>query len=194
MARSRLQPLPAFLLALALLGGALAVAYARWTRPMADADRAFRAGQNAAALAGYAAAESRFGRFALTRSLFAAEYANAVYNQLALLYHESKYDAVLEKASNAPSAAAPHLWAGLVLLRQALAERNAEARLLSLSRAEDELKQALQAAPDDWDTKFNYEIAARLAAHLRQPPKKGDDPLRLLRPQPKTPQPARRVG
>ena len=182
------------LLAAAMLGGGTAVAYARWARPLVEADRAFRAGQTQAALDGYGAAERRFGRFAILRSLFADEYASAVYNQLALLYHAGKYDDVLEKASSAPPAAAPHFWSGLVLLNRAMADKTPESRLLGLSRAEDELKQALQAAPDDWDTRFNYEIAARLAAHLRQPPKQGDDPLRLLRPQPKTPQPSRRVG
>ena len=190
----RFRPLPALLLTLALLAGGAAVAYARWARPLADAERALAAGDTRAALDSYAAAERRFSRFAILRTLFPAGYATAVYNQLALLYREGKYDAVLEKASTAPASAAPHFWTGSVLLSRALADKNPESRLLGLSRAEDELKQALQAAPDNWDARVNYEIAARLAAHLRQPPRKGDDTLQLLRPQPRTPQPARKVG
>jgi len=194
MFSARVRPLPAVLLTLALLAGGAAVAYARWARPLVDADRALAAGETSAALEHYGAAERRFSRFAILRSLFATEYSTAVYNQLALLYRDGRYDAVLEKAATAPPSAAPHLWTGLVLLTRALADKNPESRLLGLSRAEDELKQALQAAPDDWDARYNYEIAARLAAHLRQPPRKGDDSLQLLRPQPRTPQPARKVG
>jgi tetratricopeptide (TPR) repeat protein len=194
MFSARIHPLPAVLLTLALLAGGSAVAYARWARPLVEADEALAAGETRTAIEHYAVAERRFSRFAVLRSLFPGEYATAVYNQLALLYREGEYDAVLEKASTAPPGASPHLWTGLVLLTRALADKNPESRLLGLSRAEDELKQALQAAPDDWDARFNYEIAARLAAHLRQPPRKGDDSLQLLRPQPRTPQPARKVG
>jgi tetratricopeptide (TPR) repeat protein len=194
MFSARIRPLPAVLLTLALLAGGSAVAYARWARPLVEADQALAAGETRTAIEHYAVAERRFSRFAILRSFFPGEYATAVYNQLALLYREGEYDAVLEKASTAPPGASPHLWTGLVLLTRALSDKNPESRLLGLSRAEDELKQALQAAPDDWDARFNYEVAARLAAHLRQPPRKGDDSLQLLRPQPRTPQPARKVG
>lgn len=192
---SRLKPFPASLLVLALIAGLAALACARWAKPLLDADRARAAGQWQAALDGYAAAERRFGRFRLVQYVFAAEHAASVYNQLALLFHGGNYDAVLEKAAAAPAAAAPHFWSGLVLLKRALAEENPSAQLVGFSRAEDELKQALQAAPGDWDTKYNYEIAARLAAELRrQPKRKIDEPLRLLRPQPIQGQPPRKVG
>jgi hypothetical protein len=168
----RLKPLPAFLVVLALVAGIAALASARWAKPLLDAER-----------------------FQLLQYVFAGEHAAAVYNQLALLYHGGNYDAVLEKAAAAPAGAAPHFWSGLVLLRRTLAEEDPSAQLVGFSRAEDELKQALQAAPDDWDTRYNYEIAARLAAELRrQPKRKIDEPLRLLRPQPVQGQPPRRVG
>jgi hypothetical protein len=192
---SRVKPLPAFVFVLALLAGCAAVTYARWAKPLVDADRALVAGERRAALDGYAAVERRIGRFRILQHLFAADYSRSVYNQLALLYHAGDYDAVFEKAATAPPGAAPHFWSGTVLLTRALSEKNPGARFAALSRAEDELKRALQASPDDWDTKFNYEIAARLAATMRREPKKqGDEPLRLLRPQPSRAQPTRRVG
>lgn len=191
----RLKPLPGFFVVLALVAGSAAVAYARWAKPLVDADRARAAGQWQAALDSYAAAERRFARFRLVQYVFAREHAASVYNQLALLYHAADYDAVLEKAAAAPDAAAPHFWSGVVLLKRALAEENASAQLVGVSRAEEELKQALQASPGDWDTKYNYEIAARIAAEMRRNPKrKVDEPLRLLRPQPVQGQPPRRVG
>jgi tetratricopeptide (TPR) repeat protein len=195
MGFSRAKPLTVFVLMVALLAGCGAVAYARWTKPLLDAERALAAGQREAALDAYAAAERRLGRFRLVQYAFAAQYSSSVYNQLALLYDAGKYDAVLEKATTAPPGAAPHFWSGVVLLARAVAEKNPDARLVGLSRAEDALRQALQASPDDWDTKFNYEIAARLAAEMRREPrKKTDTPLQLLRPQPTRGQPTRRVG
>jgi hypothetical protein len=81
------------------------------------------------------------------------------------------------------------------LLASAISEQEPQSRLVWLSRAEEDLEQALRAAPDDWDTRFNYEVAARLLAGLqRQPQKKTDTRMQLLRPQPQPRQPPRRVG
>ena len=192
---SRLKPLPAVLSVLAVLAGAAAVGYAVLARPLLDADRALTAGDADAALERYATAERRFGRFRLGRLVFAGDYADSIYNQLALLYRAGNYDAVLEKAGSAPAGAVPHFWSGLVLLARSIPETDPDTQLAGLSRAEEELRQALQASPDDWDTKFNFELAARLAAELRRQPKKRvDEPLRLLRPQPTPPRPARKAG
>ncbi len=143
----------------------------------------------------YAAAEDRIARFSVTRQLAAAEHARVVANQLHLLYLAGRYDEVVEKASAAPSGAAPHFWAGTALLTRALSESSGESRLVWASRAEEELKMALQAAPDDWDTKVNYELAARWTAELRANPKKKADPsMQILRPQPRQPLPTRKSG
>jgi tetratricopeptide (TPR) repeat protein len=180
---------------LVLLAGVGAVAYGRWARPFVEAADAVTAGQPDTALAAYAAAESRFLRVPLTRRLFVREYASAVYNQLALLYQAGRYDAVLEKAGTAPADAAPQYWAGMALFAIGMQEEIAETRLAWLARAEDAFKQALEATPDDWDTKYNYEVAARLAAALRKQPKLQPDTLmRLLRPEPKAAPPVRKVG
>jgi hypothetical protein len=147
------------------------------------------------ALALFATAEARFRRFGLAQQVFSREHARAVYNQLALLFQAGEYDAVLEKAATAPLGAAPRFWSGSALFARAMAKSKPEERLVWLTRAEDEFRQALAAKPDDWDTKYNYELAARLAAELRKEPKKKPDSLmQLLRPQPQQGRPARRVG
>jgi hypothetical protein len=180
---------------LLLLAGVLILAYARWARPLLDADLALDAGDADAALQHYTLAEQRFGSSRVARELASADYARAVANQLHLLYAAGRYNEVVEKASNAPAAASPHFWAGSALLARALAETTPESRLVWSSRAEEELKSALQQAPDDWDTKVNYELAARWSAELRrQPGKKTDAPMQILRPQPAQPGPVRKSG
>ena len=195
MPRSLYRRVPAWLLLLIFMSGAALVAYGLWTRPLVAADRALADGRADAALAGYASAEQRFGRFRPIRRIFEADYSRALYNQLALLYQKGDFDKLLEKAAAAPPSASPHFWAGSALLSRALAERRPEVRLIWLGRAEEELKQALQFAPDDWDTKFNYELAARLAAGLRMKPLKTPDvQMQILRPQPRVAAPPRRTG
>src|SRR5439155_27094197 len=87
-------------------------------------------------------------------------------------------------------------WAGCAFFDKARAEENAEARLGWLSRAEEEFRRAVEAAPDDWDTTFNFELTTRLAAELRKQPKTPPNQLmQLLRPEPKAgARPVKRVG
>ena len=181
---------------LALLAGAAAVAYARWTDPIADGDRAVADGRVAVALAAYARAEQRFDRIAPAKQLFVREYDRTVENQLWALYRLGRYDETIEKADRAPEGANPHFWAGCAFFEKAVAEEKPDARLGWMSRAEEELRRAVEAAPDDWDTKYDFELVTRLAAELRKQPKTPPNQLmQLLRPQPKLgAKPARRVG
>ena len=195
MSLPRPHTFPRFVSVLVFIAGVLLLVYARWSRPMLEGELELDAGRTETALHKYAAAEKRFGGYRITREVAAAEYARAVANQLHLLYLAGRYDEVVEKASNAPAGAAPHFWAGSALLARALTEKAPESRLVWSSRAEEELRSALQAAPDDWDTKVNYELAARWAAELRRPPaKKSDAPMQILRPQPRQPEPTRKSG
>jgi hypothetical protein len=191
----RLHPVAVVGSITALVVGLAALGYGAWTRPLVDAEQAMAERQTPIALESYATAERRIGRFEATRRLFATEYAAAVFNQLALLYRAGAYDAVVAAAASAPPDAAPKFWSGTALLARAISEQEPQSRLVWLSRAEEDLEQALRAAPDDWDTRFNYEVAARLLAGLqRQPQKKTDTRMQLLRPQPQPRQPPRRVG
>ncbi|MEO6214219.1 MAG: hypothetical protein ABIP65_11385, partial [Vicinamibacterales bacterium] len=106
-----------------------------------------------------------------------------------------RYEAVVQKASTAPPSVSPHFWAGSALLARALGEPATQPRLVWLTRAEAELRQALETTPNDWDTKVNYEVAARLLVDLRrQPTKKSAESLQILRPQPGPTPPTRKAG
>jgi tetratricopeptide (TPR) repeat protein len=180
---------------LMLLVGLAALGYARWTRAIADGDAAFAAGQLDRAIASYAAAEARFDAVPATRQLFAADYSHAVSNHLSALYRLERYDETIDKAERSPERAAPHFWAGCAFFEKAAAEEKPEAQLGWLTRAEEELRRAVEAAPDDWDTKYDFELATRLAAALRkQPTTPPKQMMQLLRPPAPSAKPARRVG
>jgi tetratricopeptide (TPR) repeat protein len=179
----------------ALLLGGTALLYAKWTGPIVDGDAAVGAGQLERALTAYAAAESRFDRLPAARQLFARDYTRVVGNQLWALYQLGRYDDAIDRAERAPEGASPHLWSGCAFFQKAVAEEKAEARLGWLTRAEEELRKAVEAAPGDWDTKYDFELTTRLASELRKQPKTPPRQLmQLLRqPQP-TGKPTKRVG
>ena len=181
---------------LMLVAGIAAIAYARWMHPLADADAALVDGRYEQALASYADAEARFDRFAAARELFAGDYSHVMANQLWLLYRLRRYDDTVDKAQRAPERALPHFWSGSAFFEKARAEDKPDPRLGWLTRAEEEFRRAVEAAPDDWDTKYDFELVTRLAAELRKQPKTPPNQLmQLLRPQPKPgAKPVKRVG
>lgn len=190
---------------LALVLGVALLAYGRWSEPLVQAAAAMEAGDREGAVEKYAAGADRYQSLPATQRLFSADHALVSRNQLALLYQLNRYDDVLEAAAEAPPDAAPHFWAGCALFQKAVQEEEKpESQLEWLTRAEDEFKLALEAAPNDWDTKFNYELSARLAAALRPPAKKGGTQqksvpsslMQLLRraPQQQQERPVKKVG
>jgi tetratricopeptide (TPR) repeat protein len=180
---------------LALLLGAAALGYGRWTRAIAEGDAALAAGQLDRAIASYTIAEARFDALPAARQLFATDYGHAVANHLSALYQLERYDETIDKAERSPERAAPHFWAGCALFEKAAAEQKPEAQLGWLTRAEEELRRAVEAAPDDWDTKYDFELTTRLAAALRKQPKTPPKQMmQLLRPPAPSGKPARRVG
>src|SRR5881398_1410760 len=184
------------LMVVLLLLGCAAIAFARWTRPVVDGDAALDAGDYAQALASYSAGQARFDRLPPVKQALSNEYNRIVSNELWLLYRLERYDETIDKAERAPEGAQPHFWAGCAFFDKARAEENTEARLGWLSRAEEEFRRAVEAAPDDWDTNFNFELTTRLAAELRKQPKTPPNQLmQLLRPEPMAgARPAKRVG
>jgi len=181
---------------LTLLSGCAAIACARWMRPAADGDAALADGRYEQALASYAAAETRFDRIAAAKELFADDYGHVMANRLWILHRLERYDEAVDTAQRAPESAAPHFWSGCAFFEKARAEEKPDMRLGWLTRAEEEFRRAVQAAPDDWDTKYDFELVTKLAAELRQQPKTPPNQLmQLLRPQPKPgAKPVKRVG
>ncbi len=182
------------LMLLLLVSGAAAVGCARWTQPIAEADEALRGGDWDGALTSYAIAEARFDRLPLARHLLARDYVRAVGAQLWIYYRQQRYDELIEKAQRAPDAADPHFWSGLAFFAKSRGEGKPEAQFGWLTRAEEELRRAVEATPSDWDTKYDFELVTRLAAALRKQPRTPPNQLmQLLRPQPRAgPKPGRR--
>jgi tetratricopeptide (TPR) repeat protein len=180
---------------LLLVAGLGLVGYARWTAHIADADAALADGRLDQALAAYTLAEARFDALPAVRQLASAEYTRVLGNHLLTLYRMKRYDAVIDLAQRAPATAAPSFWAGSAFFQKAIVEEQPDARLGWLGRAEEEFRKAVEAAPEDWDTKYDFELTTRLAAELRKqpktPPKQMMQLLRPPQPGAKTP---RRVG
>jgi hypothetical protein len=183
---------------LALIGGAALLAYGQWSKPLVEAERAIQARDREGALRAYGVSLARFRERAPMQLLLRQDYAGVAHNQLAILYRTGQFDTVIETAGSAPVDAAPHFWVGCAMFAKSLQEEGAEGQLQWLTRAEDEFKLALASEPGDWDTKYNYELSARLVAALRRPPKPGNKPsaIKLLRPEGPSQQrePTKKVG
>ena len=170
----------------ALVAGVSALAHAQWTRPVAAGDAALADGRYEEALSRYAEAETRFERFGALRQFFADDYSHVMANHLWVLYRLRRYDETVDAAQRAPESALPHFWAGAAFFEKARSEEKPEPRLAWLTRAEEEFRRAVEAAPDDSDTKYDFEVVTRLAAELRNRPETPPNQLmQLLRPQPK---------
>jgi tetratricopeptide (TPR) repeat protein len=191
---SALKSLGVTVIVVLLLAGIAALVYARWSSPMTDGDASLAQDQYVQALASYATAESRFDRFPALKHLFAGDYDHLIGNELLALYRMERYDETIDRADRAPETASPHFWSGCAFFKKAIVEEKPEARLGWLGRAEEEFHKAVEAAPNDWDTKFDFELTTRLAAELRKQPKTPPRQLmQLLRP-PTAPKSQRRVG
>jgi hypothetical protein len=106
-----------------------------------------------------------------------------------------RYDEVIDLAQRAPAEALPNYWAASAFFQKATVEEKPEARLGWLSRAEEEFRKAVEASPDDWDTKYNYELTTRLSAELRKQPLTPPKQLmQLLRPPTPGAKAPRRIG
>lgn len=180
---------------LMLIAGGTLIAYARWTGGLDEADAALAAGNLEQAIAAYDRVESRFEQTPAAKQLFRREHARATRNRLWALYEMKRYDDTIAAAERAPAEAGPFFWSGCAFFIKARLEEKPEARIGWLARAEEQFRKAVDASPDDWDTKFNYELTTRLLAELRKQPKTPPKQLmQLLRPPTTGSKVQRRVG
>jgi len=194
MSGQRLRAVLPVVMALVLGAGLVLVSYGAWARPMREGAEAVRHGDLRVSLGRFKAAEERFDRLPLAKELFPNDYAAVLANQAWLLYQLGDLDATIERAAADPSGRV-RFWAGCALFTKARNEEKPENQLAWLTRAQQEFRQALESSPEDWDAKFNYELAGRLAAQLRTAPKREPSTiLKLLRPQKESRPDARRIG
>jgi hypothetical protein len=194
--RPAISPAVWVLSVLALVFGVGLVALTAWTRPLGQGREAAEAGRLEQALEHYAAGEARFDRVPVMKQILPDAYHGSIANQFWLRYQLEQYDELLERAATSPSIAPVHFWAGAALFAKARDEEDAEIRLGWLGRSAEEFRKVLERTPDDWDTKYNYELTSRLADELRKKPKTPPKQmLQLLRPEPQTrSRPGRRGG
>lgn len=159
-----------------LLGSGL-LWLATWMAPLAQADAAIVDGRLTDGLELYRTAESRLSRIPALQQLAPGLLGNVQANQVRLLYQMQRYDEAIEKAGDSTSVHGTHFWSGCALFARASAEDRAQTRLEWFERAETEFRTALAARPDDWDTKFNFELTRTLLNRLREEP---ETPRRLL--------------
>lgn len=168
---------------LLLAAGLTLLGYARWTGALKAADSDLASGNLEGAIENYRIAEARFEALPAAKQIVPAEYSRAVGNHLWALYRLKRYDEVIDLAQKAPPESAPNFWSACAFFQKASVEEKPEARLGWLSRAEEEFRKAIEAAPDDWDTKYNFELTTRLSAELRKQPNTPPRQLmQLLRP------------
>jgi len=159
-----------------LLGGAL-IWLASWLAPLSEADTAVREGRLSDGLTAFRSAEARLAQVPALQQLAPNLLGSVQANQVRLLYQMQRYDEAIEKAADSTSVHGTHFWSGCALFARAAAEEGSQSRLEWFERAEGEFRAALAAVPDDWDTKFNYELTRSLLNRLREQP---DTPRRLL--------------
>ncbi len=182
----RLTTVGSSAMVLLFAGGCVMITYARWMQPIADADAATDTGDFVRALALYSAAETRFDSVPPLKRFLSSEYDRVVANQLWLLDRLERYEEAIEKAARAPEGANPHFWAGAACFKKGRTVVDQSARTAWLVRAQEELRRAVDAAPADWDAKFDLELAMRLNNQLRRRPQTPPSELmHLLRPEPR---------
>jgi tetratricopeptide (TPR) repeat protein len=178
-----------------LASGLALLGYARWSGAIVAADRDLANGDLPSAIANYQIAEGRFEALPAVKQVVPREHARIVSNHLWALYRLQRYDEVIDLAQKAPPESAPHFWSACAFFQKASVEQKPDARLGWLGRAEEEFRKAVESAPDDWDTKYNFELTSRLSAELRKQPNTPPRQLMLLL-RPPTPgsKPPRRIG
>jgi tetratricopeptide (TPR) repeat protein len=163
--------------------GVLLVCVGLWLKPLLVAERALSLGELERAADQYAVGRWRLDRIPFLAGLFPGLDDLATHNELSAQYALRRYDRILEASSNETvRRASVSFWAGCALFDKALAERDREVRVGLMSQAYQAFRRALELAPDDWDTKFNYEVAARwLIALKEQPEASPQEIIKLLR-------------
>lgn len=156
-----------------------------WLSPLADAEAAMQVNDLETGFANYSRVEQRFDNLSFAKQLFPDEYAESVSNQFFILYELGRYDELLEKAASSPVFSDVHFWTGCALFRRAGSETDVQAQISWLQRASDEFYNALKLEPDNWDAKYNYELAERIINELQDKDESPPQVLELLLPRPR---------
>ena len=151
------------------------VSYARWLYRIAEGNRALAAADIAQARQAYAAAAQHLEGFGALRALLPSGYRQLIFNRARALYAAGE-DEELARMLDTEAARAPflaeeseyHYWMGNVQCRRALAQKDKQALQVGLQQAGESYRRALAASPNDWDSKFNYELVTHVLENMRK--------------------------
>jgi len=189
------------LISLILLG------YGFWLLQLERGARAVAHGDFDAATDFYNAAERPFG--SLMARAFPDHYSRVVFPKVAVLYNRGRTgDAIneLERATARAPALAERpefaFWSGNVLLRRALEATDPEIIIKHLYAAAAHYRKALEAAPGDWDIKYNYELVQHVLREQQAEKEKEESKMKsilerirtITEPAPKEPPPPEKQG
>lgn len=181
--------------------------YGFWLLQLERGARAVAHGDLERAASIYGAAEWPFP--SVLARVFPDGYSRAVFPKIGALYNRGKTGDVtqeLERAVNrAPSLAdRPEyaFWSGNVQLRRALEATDSEIITKHLYAASSHFRRALEAAPEDWDIKYNYELVQQLLYDQEREKEKEDSKMKsilervrtITEPAPKEPPPPEKQG
>jgi tetratricopeptide (TPR) repeat protein len=154
------------LLILAVIG----LSYGSLLKGMDQAAADYARGDNEAALKKYETIEARVRGLGAIRIIPAKDRRNLILNEARLLYALGKYDEAMERMEAENTISGNTTDGRFLLLRGEIAFRKAvknyresakkDPRVLEeqLRGAEDNLRDSLRMAPDDWDAKYNFEF------------------------------------
>lgn len=185
----------------------LFMGYGVWLLQLERGASAVAHGELEAATDYYTSAERPF-RFVLGW-VFPDHYSRVVFPKIAVLYNRGKTSEVVAELERA-TARAPSLaerpefafWSGNVLLRRALEATDSEIIIKHLYAAAGHYRKALEAAPEDWDIKYNYELVQHVLAEQEREKEKEQSKMKsilerirtITEPAPKEPPPPEKQG
>jgi hypothetical protein len=150
--------------------GLFLLCVAWWLRPIAAAERALASGDLDRAVQEYTVGRDRLDWIPYGQNLFPGLDDLVMANQLSLQYALRRYDRILEDAGAKTVRGPAAFWAGCALFDKALVEVDPEVRVRLMSDAHQSFRRALELAPGDWDSKFNYEVTGRFLSILHEQP------------------------
>ncbi len=162
--------------------GLFLLCVAWWLRPIAAAERALVSGDLDRAVQQYTVARHRLDWIPYGQHFFPGLDNLVMGNQLSLQYALRRYDRILEDADAKTVRGPAAFWAGCALFDKALVEVDPEVRVRLMAEAHQSFRRALELAPGDWDSKFNYEVTGRFLSTLQeQPQTPTQEIIRILR-------------
>ncbi len=157
-----------FLLGVALAAGLYS---SRLAAPLEEANAALLRGDWEQARSGYQRSRGELEDSPWLRRLLAADYHDALIGEAEVLYVSGQYEEALsvlnqEAERSVEFSQDPRrlLWTGNLWFRRAIEEEEEADRRDQLNAAVDFYRRGLGVSPDQWELKFNYELACLVLA------------------------------